>query len=72
MPEKVAWNRGYCRTTITWFFSAVLPLDDRTDSQWWGYADVMPAGSDGDCPFARDLDYLKFNVETALAVPDHW
>jgi hypothetical protein len=32
----------------------------------------MPAGSDGDSPFARDLAYLKFNVETAMAVPDHW
>ena len=27
VPENVAWNRGCCRTTITWFFSAVLPLE---------------------------------------------
>jgi hypothetical protein len=44
-----------------WFFSAVLPLEGRTDFQWWDYADVMPVGCDGDCPFARDFAHLKFN-----------
>jgi len=32
-----------------------------TDSQGWDYADVMPVGCAGDCPFARDIAYLKFN-----------
>jgi hypothetical protein len=38
-----------------------LPLEGRTDFQWWDYADVMPVGCDGNSPFARDLAQLKFN-----------
>jgi hypothetical protein len=61
VPEKVAWNRGCCRTTIGLLFSAVLPLDGRAHSQRWDYADVMPVGCDGDFPFACDFAHLKFN-----------
>jgi hypothetical protein len=38
-----------------------LPLEGRTDFQWWDYADVMPVGCDGDCPFARDFPQLRFD-----------
>jgi hypothetical protein len=38
-----------------------LAAGARTDFQWWNYADMMPGGCEGDCPFARDFPQLSFN-----------
>jgi hypothetical protein len=38
-----------------------LPLEGRTDFQWWDYADVMPGGCKGVCPFAGDFPQLRFD-----------
>ena len=48
-----------------------LPRDVRQGFHWWDYADVMPVGCDGDCPFAHEYACLKTTDSGGLSIHDH-